>query len=149
MVHFPIALLLLGSGAALLYLWGVPRSDLRVLAWWPLRLGWIAAAIAVLTGLVDQSGLPPRPPYARVLNGHIAAGMALLVVYGFLLYRQWLWMVHAQRRNAAESAARDLLDHAAARSWITVLLVLGIVLVVGGGWLGGQLVYSWGVNVTP
>jgi uncharacterized membrane protein len=152
-VHFPIALLLLGSGAALLYLFGPRwlgsgRSELLVLAWWPLRLGWLGVVLAVLTGLLDQSGLPPRAPYSQVLNAHISSGLAQLVVYGLLLYRHWLWS--AKRRSIAlepQDGARDLLDWPAARGWVAVLLGVGIGLVVLSGWLGGVLVYVWGVNV--
>lgn len=142
-VHFPIALLLLGSAAALLDLAGVRRAELRVLAWWPLRLGWLGAAAAVLTGLLAQSGLPPRPPYSAVLNWHIGSGLAILLVYGALLYRQWLWT--AKRRPP--DTPPDLLDVPGARGWVIALLLLGMALVTLSGWLGGELVYTWGVNV--
>lgn len=144
-VHFPIALLLLGSAAALLDLAGVRRAELRVLAWWPLRLGWLGAAAAVLTGLLAQSGLPPRSPYSAVLNWHIGSGLAILLVYGALLYRQWLWS--AKRRGRGPDAPSDLLDVPGARGWVIVLLLLGMALVTLSGWLGGELVYTWGVNV--
>ncbi len=142
-VHFPIALLLLGSGAGLLYLAGMRRDEVRVLTWWPLRLGWVGAAVAVLTGLLAQSGLPPRTPYASVLNWHIGTGLALLLVYAVLLYRHWLW--GAKRRSP--DAPSDLLDVPSARGWVAALLVVGIALVGLSGWLGGELVFTWGVNV--
>ena len=144
-VHFPIALLLLGSVAALLYLAGMRRDELRVLTWWPLRLGWLGAAAAVLTGLLSQSGLPPRAPYSAVLNWHIGSGLTLLLVYAVLLYRQWLWT--AKRQHRAPDAPSDLLDVPSARGWMRALLVLGVALVVLSGWLGGELVFTWGVNV--
>ncbi|MCC6168783.1 MAG: DUF2231 domain-containing protein [Caldilineaceae bacterium] len=143
-VHFPIALLLLGSAAALLDLAGVRRAELRVLAWWPLRLGWLGAGAAVLTGLLAQSGLPPRPPYSTALNWHIGSGLTILLVYGTLLYRQWLWSAKRRRRGPAPD---DLLDAPGARVWVIALLVLGMALVALSGWLGGELVYTWGVNV--
>jgi uncharacterized membrane protein len=141
-VHFPIALLLLGSAAGLLYLAGVRRADLLSLTWWPLRLGWLGGAAAVLTGLLAQSGLPPQAPYTDVLNWHIGTSWALLLVYAAVLYRQWLY---ANKRRAADPA--DLLDLARARGWLIAALVAGSGLVVVGGWLGGELVYTWGVNV--
>lgn len=141
-VHFPIALLLVGSLAGLLYLWWQPRPEFRVLTWWLLPLGWIGAGVAALTGLLAQGSLPPQAPYTVVLNGHITSGLALLVVYAALFYRLWLFR---NRRRSTDPA--DLLDVPAARPWLTLLLLLGIALVVIGGWLGGQLVYTWGVNV--
>ncbi|OUC07652.1 hypothetical protein RY27_13605, partial [Litorilinea aerophila] len=54
-VHFPIAFLLLSSGAGLLYLYWRPRPELRILTWWPMALGWIGGGLAVLSGLLAQS----------------------------------------------------------------------------------------------
>jgi uncharacterized membrane protein len=141
-VHFPIALLLLGSAAGLLYLAGVRQADLVALTWWPLRLGWLGGAVALLTGLLAQSRLPPQAPYTDVLNWHIGASWAMLLVYAVILYRQWLYR---NRRRAADPA--DLLDAPGARGWLAAALAAGSALVLVGGWLGGELVYTWGVNV--
>ena len=140
--HFPIALLLVGSLAGLLYLWWQPRAELRVLTWWLLALGWIGAGAAAITGLLAQGGLPPQAPYTPTLNGHITAGLALIVVYAALFYRLWIFR---NRRRPTDPA--DLLDVAAARLWVTLLLLVGMGMVAIGGWLGGELVYTWGVNV--
>lgn len=142
-VHFPIALLILGSAAGLLYLLRWSHPDLLTLTWWPLRLGWIGVGVAVLTGLLAQSGLPPQAPYTTLLNWHIGTGLGLLVLYGVPIYRAW---VYANRRKGDEPA--DLLQVATARRWITMVLIAGLVLVTLTGWLGGELVYTWGVN-TP
>jgi uncharacterized membrane protein len=138
-VHFPIALLLVGSAAALLHIYGPRRRDLATCSWWLLLLGWIGTLAAILSGLLAQSGLPPRAPYRSVLNWHIGTGMAVALVYGALLYLWWL--------RRARSGARPLLDDASARLWVTVLLLLGMLLVIASGWSGGSLVYEWGVNV--
>lgn len=141
-IHFPIALLLVGNLAGLLYLWWRPRPEFRVLTWWLLMLGWISTGVASFTGLLAQGNLPPQSPYSGVLNSHITSGLALLVLYAILFYRVWL---HRNRRRPTDPA--DLLDVPAARPWLTLLLLLGIVIVIIGGWLGGELVYTWGVNV--
>lgn len=151
-VHFPIALLLLGSVCALVYLYGPRRSELLTLTWVPLFLGWLATGAAILTGLLAQSDLPPDPPYRSVLNWHIGSGMALAVVYAVLLYRWWLQRSRAQTGGKAGSIprvprSRELLDDASARGWVTILLLTGILLVIASGWNGGELVYTWGVNV--
>lgn len=147
-VHFPIALLLLGSVCALLYLYGPRRPELLILAWAPLFLGWLATGAAILTGLLAQSGLPPDPPYRSVLNWHIGSGMALAVVYAVLLYRWWLQRSRARSANAKHATLPpELLDDPRARGWVTILLLLGIVLVIASGRNGGALVYDWGVNV--
>ncbi len=155
-VHFPIALLLLGSVCALLYLYGPRRAELLVLTWVPLFLGWLATGAAILTGLLAQSGLPPDPPYRHVLNQHIGSGMALAVLYAVLLYRAYLQRARASSSKAGKNAARnakhapgspELLDDPRARLWVTLLLAAGMLLVIASGWNGGQLVYEWGVNV--
>jgi uncharacterized membrane protein len=167
-VHFPIALLLLGSTLALVHLhqWAgpQPRIDLRRTAWFLIGLGWLATIPAVLSGLLAQSPLPPDAPYRAVLNWHTATGLAVLVLYGLLLYRAWIFQGAkaraarrklAQRTLASGSASPaadakevvDLLDNPSARLWLTAALLLGIALIAATGWNGGVLVYEWGVNV--
>ena len=148
-VHFPIALLLLGSLLALLHLFRRPAVDLRLTVWLLLGLGWLGGAVAVLTGLLAQIDLPPDAPYRAVLNFHIGTGLAVLVLYGFLLYRGWLFRgAKAQKaRQKRGDATADLLDDAGARGWIAAVVVLGALLIVATGWYGGQLVYQFGVNV--
>lgn len=144
-VHFPITLLIVASATSLFYLYWHSLERLRWVTWASMALGWIACLVAVLTGLVAQSGLPPRPPYALVINLHIGGGIAILVVYGVLLYRGWMW--HQRRGSRAPGAPSDLLDVESARLSNTILLVVGAALVIFTGWNGGQLVYVWGVNV--
>ncbi len=157
-VHFPIAFLLCASAAGLLYLYAQPKPELRILTWWLMLLGWIATAVAILTGLLAQRKLPPQPPYKLLLNWHISTGLALLVVYGTLLYWRWLRRagrqkhrrkpVQTKNRVRQERIERDfLLDDPSARLWITILLIAGALLVIASGWNGGRLVYEWGVNV--
>ncbi|RIK42333.1 MAG: hypothetical protein DCC55_09185 [Chloroflexi bacterium] len=148
-VHFPIALLSLASVAGLLFLYWRRRPEFIVLTWWPLYLGWAGGAVAVLTGLLAQRGLPPAAPYRDILNWHISSGLALLVVYGSLIYWRWRFGTpKAQRaRVRAGQLYSDLLDDPNARIGFTLLAILGLLLVVASGWNGGRLVYEWGVNV--
>ncbi len=150
-VHFPIALLSLASSAGLLYLYWQARPALVVLTWWPMFLGWLGATVAILTGLLAQSGLPPTAPYRTVLNWHISTGLALFVVYGVLLYQRWVYnsvrVRKARTRRGIDS--RELLEDARAKGWLSLLLLIGLVLIVASGWNGGKLVYEWGVNVAP
>lgn len=149
-IHFPIALLFFASAAGLLYLHAVRRVELRLLTWWPMAVGWIMLGVAILTGLLAQSRLPPQSPYTDMLNWHIGMGLAAVVVYGFLLYRRWLQAARAASpRKRVESLPPELLDDPAARLWLTGLLAAGAALVLLSGWSGGQLVYRWGVNVLP
>lgn len=148
-VHFPIALLSLASLAGLLHLYWRPLPVLLTLTWWPMLLGWIGAGVAILTGLLAQSGLPPQAPYRGVLNWHIGTGLALLAVYGFLLYQRWLFTsARAQKaRLRTANANSDPIDDPKRRFGFTLLLLLGLILVIASSWNGGRLVYEWGVNV--
>ncbi len=150
-VHFPIALLSLASIAGLLYLYWQARPTLVVLTWWPMFLGWLGATLAILTGLLAQSGLPPTAPYRPVLNWHISTGLALFVVYGVLLYQRWVYnSVRAHKaRTRRGTDSSELLEDARAKGWISLLLLAGLILIVASGWNGGKLVYEWGVNVAP
>jgi uncharacterized membrane protein len=158
-VHFPIALLLLGSAVALVHLYrpggATAWIDLRRTAWLLIGLGWLATIPAILSGLLAQAPLPPDAPYRNVLNWHTATGIALLVFYGLLLYRAWIFQgakarkarAAKQRGKGEEREVADLLDNPSARLWLTVALFGGIALIAATGWNGGILVYEWGVNV--
>jgi uncharacterized membrane protein len=156
-VHFPIALLLLGSIVALTHLFRIgganPPLDLRRTAWFLLSLGWLATIPAVLSGLLAQSPLPPDAPYRTVLNWHTATGLAVLVIYGLLLYQGWIFQgAKARKARAARGSQNkevvDLLDNPSSRTWIAVVLLAGMAIIFATGWNGGILVYEWGVNVT-
>lgn len=148
-IHFPIALLLLGSVLAIYYIWRPGMVQVRWTAWLLLALGWIGGVAAVITGLFAQGNLPPDAPYRDVLNWHIAVGLGQLVVYGFVLYQGWLYRSarRQRQRNARGDVSVDLFDSASSRLWITAALLLGMLLVAATGWNGGVLVYEWGVNV--
>jgi uncharacterized membrane protein len=157
-VHFPIALLLLGSVTGLVHLYRsaafMQQIDLRRTTWFLLGFGWIAVVPAVISGLLAQSPLPPDAPYRLVLNWHTATGLGLLVLYGLLLYQAWIFQgAKARKRRAAKkkdgSAQEvvDLLDNPSSRLWLTAALLGGILLIFSTGWNGGLLVYEWGVNV--
>ncbi len=157
-VHFPIALLLLGSITGLFYLYRpaalARHIDLRRTTWFLLAVGWVAVVPAVLSGLLAQSLLPPDAPYRMVLNWHTATGLGLLVLYGLLLYRAWIFQsAKARKRRAVtkkDGGAQevvDLLDNPSSRLWLTLAFAAGMLLIFSTGWNGGLLVYEWGVNV--
>lgn len=140
-VHFPIALLFFASIVGMLYLYGRPRNEFRILVWWTMLPGWIGSIVAILTGLLAQAPLSPQAPYRDLLNWHIGTGIALAVVYGAIFYCRWI------RRPQAGISRDPLLDDSNSRRWVTLLLLLGLLLLVASGWNGGRLVYEWGVNV--
>jgi uncharacterized membrane protein len=88
---------------------------------------------AVATGLVDQSSAPDTPDVQNTISLHITAGIALLIAVGLSLY----WPV----RN------KKLWSAGAGRWGYLALLLVVVGLVAVEGYLGGKLVYTYGVGV--
>ena len=124
-VHFPVALLFLGSFMLLLSLvWS--RWNLRNLGWVNLLLGWLSLFPAIVTGLIDQTRLEPTPEVTSAVNQHITGGIALLVIYGYLLYTR------LRQDDPLVGQTR----------WLTVAgLVIGLGVLVLTGEIGGRLAY--------
>ncbi len=135
-VHFPIALLLMSGLFTVIALRrGEPAWETS--AYHCLLVGWLAGVVAVLSGAFDAARqlIGPEAPRALVgwVNAHALVNLAALIVYGQALL---------QRRRRP-----DLLADATARRGYLRLHAIGALLLVVGGWLGGQLVYRFGLGV--
>jgi uncharacterized membrane protein len=141
LVHFPIALSLVGVFFILAgsFLSTRPRSSQAGADRWQsygrlsLVLGWLGVLAAVASGLIDQSRVPDTVEVRQVINQHIAAGLALLVVLGLAIY----WPIKD----------RTLMSNPSRRWLYFALLLLAAALVLVESWLGGKLVYHLGVGV--
>jgi len=133
-VHFPIALLLLGL---LLSALAIRRPDdpfYDRAAYGALLLGWWAALAALLTGTIDVALNWPLPEGTVAwINAHAASGILLLIVYFIALQRR--------RRNPR-------ILHGPGRNAYLGLLVAGALLVVFSGWAGGVLVHTLGFGIS-
>jgi uncharacterized membrane protein len=131
-VHFPIALCVVG---AIFVAFGLLRRRERWVGYGQISLliGWLGVMAAVVTGLIDQSGAPDEAAIQAVLNQHITAGIALLIAVGLAVY----WPLRNKR----------LFREGRARWGFLALLLIIVVLVAIEGWLGGKLVYHYGVGV--
>lgn len=122
--------------------------ELRILTWWSLFPGWVAVIVSVIMGLFSQGGLPPDAPYRLALNLHTTGGFALILIYGDLLYRRWLYRPgRDKKRQVDEPVYAEMLDDPKRKFYFTVVLIVGGLLVYATGFYGGQLVYDFGVNV--
>lgn len=147
-IHFPIALLICGSLAILGTLSRWARVELRIIGWGLLLPGWLTLLAAIASGLVAQGVLPPEAPYRPLLNWHTGSGLALAVLYADLIYRGWLnWTRRRRAKRDNCSWATDFLIGRGGKWRLIAQLLLGIGLVILSGWLGGQLVYEFGVGV--
>jgi uncharacterized membrane protein len=138
-VHLPIGLLL---GNALLTLLYLRRGDLafETSAYHCLWLGWLGALLAIAAGTLDAArhllaGANPRTDALGWINAHALVGFAILIVY----WQAW----QIRRRNPG------VLANTTARRGYLARLMLGVALLVLDGWLGGHLVYSLRLGVSP
>jgi uncharacterized membrane protein len=133
LVHFPIALSLAGAFFILAgwFLAARPRGGPARAERWQgygrlsLVLGWLGVLAAGVTGLIDQSRAPDTLEVRELINQHIGAGLALLVVLGLAIY----WPIKNKALMSSPS-----------RRWLYfALLVLAAALVLVESWLGGQV----------
>lgn len=130
-VHFPIALYLLGALLTLGYLWR-RFPDYERFAYWTFVLAWISVAATALLGLVDLGSLAPDDPRRDSINNHITAGVALFIINGLVVYYRFRWA------DALVSSRR----------WGYLgLMAGGVVALLITGWLGGELVYTLKVGI--
>jgi uncharacterized membrane protein len=138
-VHLPLGLLLGNALLTLLYLRrGEPAFEIS--AFHCLWLGWLGALLAIAAGVFDAarqllSTTNPRADALSWINAHALAGFAILVVY----WQAW----QIRRRNP-----HVLADPTARRGYLA-RLAIGVALLVLDGWLGGHLVYSLRLGVSP
>ena len=131
-VHFPIALLgtsLVFDGAALVL--GAPLG--WTIAFWNLALGLAISVVTATTGLVDSLRVAPEAAAATVVTRHMLVVLSALTCYGAAL------LVRGGAQVPTGSACLGTL----------ALELGGLVLLLVGGWLGGELVYRHGVGHVP
>src|SRR3954453_8302618 len=138
-VHLPIGLLLGNALLTLLYLRGNDPA-FETSAFHCLWLGWLGALLAITTGTFDAarqllSATNPRSDVLSWINAHALAGFAILVIY----WQAW----QIRRRNP------QVLASLTERRGYLARIAIGVVLLVLDGWLGGHLVYSLRLGVTP
>jgi uncharacterized membrane protein len=128
-VHFPIALL----GTSLLFDAGglyTAAASWWTLSFWNIALGLAIAVITMSTGFVDYLRVDEASPAQPTLTRHMTAVFVALSCYGGALA--------VRGGTGAPSGGVRLASLA--------LEALGLVSLLVGGWLGGELVYRHGVG---
>ena len=129
-VHFPIALLLAAVGLDLAAL-GLKRPGLHRVALWNLALGTLGAGLAVATGLQAEDVAKHSFEIWQVIALHKRLGISTLILG--LMTVSW----RLAKRDRLTSRARIL----------TTLAMLAMTMTLAyGAYLGGRLVYEFGVG---
>ena len=135
-VHFPIALLVLGAAIAAVRLKRSAPQWLSLAESGLLWLGTLAAWAALGFGLLAEKWAPHKPLAWEVLADHKTLGFWTCGVFTvFSLFRLWA----TERTHDADRWR-----------WLQLVLWLaGIALLVATGIHGGELVYDFGMGLTP
>ena len=126
LVTVPIGLWLFSLVCDVIHVAGSANPAWPTVALYALGGGIVGALIAAIPGLVDLLSLPPGAARRTGLV-HMAINLTVVVLYVINL---WL------RADAAEVRGAPL--------WLSVI---GVALLGVSGWLGGKLVYVYGVAV--
>ena len=100
----------------------------NTMAYYSLAGGIIGALLAALPGLIDLYNLPPSQA-KKVGLWHMAINLTLVTLYVI----NFLW-----RRNIEPASLGPVV--------LSVVAVLGLLV---SGWLGGEMIYRYGVGVMP
>lgn len=128
-VHFPIALL----GTSLVFdIIGLARSEpvWWSIAFWNIALGLVIAAVAATTGLLDSRRVKQDSPAAKIVIPHMLAMVAAVVAYGIALIIR----------------GGPGIPSGAGVAGTIILEAVGLLLLIVGGYLGGEMVYRHGVG---
>lgn len=125
---FPIAL---WSTSLLGDLVGIWQGQLvyRQVAFWAIALGLIIAVPTIVTGLIDFAAIPQRHPALKVATWHM-----------------WI-MLSASTAYACSLIARVGTSSSGLSIATAIgLSVLGLCLLMLGGWFGGEMVFRHGIG---
>ena len=131
LVHFPIGLLFL-SVAADLVAFFTSSASLRSTGWWALAGAALGGVVTVAAGMFDMRRATLQEDVHHLVHQHMKVGFALLAA--IIGLTAWRWTVYTQPEHAVSAVYLDV-----------ALLATG--LAGFQGWLGGELVYSYGVFV--
>ena len=130
LVHFPLALWF----AAVFWDvvgWWQPDPLWWQMAYWCLALGIVASLPALVTGLLEYIGLRPDDAGLDTATAHMMVMLSATAAFGAS------WLVRARTGAALAPSVAAL-----------TLSGGGAALLAVGGWLGGTLVYRYGIRRT-
>jgi len=101
-------------------------------AYWNILIGVIAASVAAIAGMTDLFTLAMRDEAKRIGWTHMTLNVTIIVLFIINL------VIRAQTGGALSGGALF---------WTFALNIIAIGTLLVSGWLGGEMVYKWGVAV--
>lgn len=144
LIGFPIALYPTALIFDLVWLWRADPIWMSA-AFWTLSLAVLFTIIAIVPGLIDYFASVPEGDAKKTATRHMILGFVIVTLgIGGLALR---WVSGAYTTGAAETV-----DAAAAPTGALTWAAIGInvvtsLLLIAQGWLGGDLVYNYGMGV--
>ncbi len=130
LVAFPLGLLGTGVIFDIVYL-ATDRHGFEIAAAYTIGAGVIGGLLAGLFGLIDAAAIPSRTRAKRIGLLHGLGNVAALVLFAI----SWFLREQAVAWHPGTAAL--------------VLSFVGIVIIIGTAWLGGELVEQLGVGIAP
>jgi uncharacterized membrane protein len=126
LVVFPIGLWVFSLIADLVYQWDLGSYTWSIVAYYTLAGGIVGALLAAVPGLIDLMAIQDRRA-KRIGIVHMVVNLVAVALYAVNLY------IRSQQGYSTTTG--------------TALSVIGVGLLSLSGWLGGELVYIYGVAV--
>ena len=129
LVHFPIGLWSISILSDILGIWRA-NAFWWHFSFWCIGFGLGFGLLAAVTGLIDSMAVPQEGPQEKTLTFHMYAMLTAFALFlGSFLMRTKSPVLSGNHLVLAVS-----------------LSVLGFIVLVFGGWYGGELVYRWGIG---
>ena len=129
LIVFPLGLLGMGTIFDIID-WVADEPQLAHAAYYMIAAGIITGLIAAVFGLIDWTGIPGGTRAKSIATTHGIGNVIIVALFAIAWYLR-----------------RD--DPAAPPTSTRILEIIGLVMAVGTGWLGGELVDRLGVGVDP
>jgi uncharacterized membrane protein len=126
LVTLPIGVFVFSFVCDLIYVFGSGNPTFAIVALYTMAGGIVGALAAAIFGFIDLLSLPPEPRKTGL--AHMTINLIVVVLY---VINYWL------RRGTPESPGGYV--------WLSLI---AIALLVVAGWLGGKMVYVYGVAVS-
>jgi uncharacterized membrane protein len=131
LVHMPMALWPAALAFDLLSLAGIGGNLMVRTSSWLIGAGLAVALLAVPTGIVDWSGIKPEKPAWKIGLWHMVLNVVVLILFAI----NFVLRLGTYRESMTISVAP------------LTLSIVGTLVLFVSAYLGGRMVYAYGINV--